>query len=74
MFDAKFIEMITHFHKYDIKNKKISNPWANNLPLDKNALDNVRLEQKYVIFYYELHREFYNYYSKFYHNYYKKDD
>jgi len=75
MFEAKFIELITHFNQYDEKIKEFYKPWSiRNLPNDKDALDTVKLEMKQLELYYELHREFYEYYSKFYFNYYKKND
>jgi hypothetical protein len=73
MFEVKFIEMITHFHQYDKKVKEFSKPWSKrNIPSDNDALDAIKLEQKQLILYLDLHKEFYDYYSKFYFNYYKK--
>ncbi len=75
MFETKFIEMITHFHQYDKKIKEFSKPWSKkDTPSDKDALDTAKLEMKQLELYYELDREFYDYYSKFYLNYYKKND
>jgi len=73
MFEAKFIEMITHFHQYDKKIKEFNKLLSiRNVHNDKDVLNTIQLEIKQLELYYELHGEFNNYYSRFYFNYYKK--